>query len=279
VGMGHHCAVARLSRRPVVLNVDGLDWQRGKWGPVARGYFYSAAAMAVRSCSALVTDAHAMHDYYREHFGRDSTVIAYGADVENSAHPSLITRFGVQPRQYYLIVSRLIPENTLEAMLDGFRASRTQRKLVVVGAANYRDAFHRRLEQIAASDARVSLVGLVNDQTALKELWCNCYAYLHGHSVGGTNPALLRAMGYGACVLARDTVFNRETLGDAGYYFAAEPAAIATLIDQCDDSPGYADALRTRAQRRVADHYDWETITSQYEQLFRDVVNSKGQTL
>ena len=85
--MGHHCALARLSGRPVVMNVDGLDWQRGKWGPVARAYFYSAAHAAVRWCTTLVTDAEAMRAYYREHFGRDSEMIAYGASVEASERP------------------------------------------------------------------------------------------------------------------------------------------------------------------------------------------------
>jgi glycosyltransferase involved in cell wall biosynthesis len=268
VGMGHHCALARLSGRPVVLNVDGLDWQRAKWGPIARGYFYTAAHTAVRCCTRLVTDADAMRAFYRERFDRDSTVIAYGADVEMSAHPERIAVYGVEPRGYYLIVSRLIPENSLEIMLEGFRQSRTTKRLVVVGSANYRDAFHRRLEELARGDDRIQLVGHVHDQALLKELWCNCYAYMHGHSVGGTNPALLRAMGYGSCVLARDTVFNRETLGDAGRLFAPDAASVSRLIDETDASPGYADALRTRAQARVAEYYRWDSIVDQYEALF-----------
>jgi len=100
VGMGHHAAVARLSRRPVVMNVDGLDWQRGKWGPVARTYFYSAARMAVRCCTTLVTDAEAMRVFYREHFSRDSEMIPYGARLERSARPDLIVPLGVGPRNY-----------------------------------------------------------------------------------------------------------------------------------------------------------------------------------
>ena len=275
VGMGHHCALARLSRRPVVMNVDGLDWTRRKWGPVARAYFYLAARSAVRFCTRLVTDAEGMRAYYREHFGADSEMIAYGADVEESEHPELIAPFGVKPGRYFLIVSRLIPENSLVAMLEGFRASRTTRRLIVVGSANYADAFHARLRAIAAGDARISLVGHVPDQAVVKELWCNCHAYLHGHSVGGTNPALLRAMGYGCCVLALDTVFNREVLEDTGRFFADAPR-LTSLLDEMDEHAGAAEQLRRRAQERVREHYAWEQITDQYERLFARVVAEAG---
>jgi glycosyltransferase involved in cell wall biosynthesis len=272
VGMGHHAALARLSGRPVVMNVDGLDWQRGKWGPVARKYFMSAARSSVRFCTALITDAEAMRAYYAEHFGRDSTMIPYGTDIEQSAQPELIASHGVTRGEYFLIVSRLIPENSLEAMLNGFARARTTKQLIVVGGATYRDAFHTRLEGIAASDARIRLIGATYDQTLLKELWCNCYAYLHGHSVGGTNPALLRAMGYGCCVLARDTVFNREVLEDAGLYFSHDAASIAALIDDVDSRRSYAHALRERAVARAASRYAWEPIADAYEDLFEAVV-------
>ena len=268
VGMGHHCALARLSGRPVVLNVDGLDWERAKWGPFARAYFRSAARAAVRRCTALVTDADAMRDYYLTRFGRDSTVIAYGADVEVSVRPERLAPLGVRPRDYYLIVSRLVPENTLEAMLAGFRQTRTTRPLLVVGGANYRDDFHARLARLADGDARIRLLGPVHDQELLRELWCNCYAYLHGHSVGGTNPALLRAMGYGACVLARDTVFNREVLAGGGRYFAPDAAAVAALVDHIDGAAAEVETLRRAGPDRVRQRYTWDGVTGAYERLF-----------
>jgi len=275
VGLGHHAALARLAKAPVVMNVDGLDWTRGKWGPVARTYFRSAARAAVRSCTALVTDAEAMRAYYLEHMRRDSTMIAYGADLERSRRPELIAPFGVMPRGYYLVVSRLIPENSLDAMLEGFRRARTSRRLLVVGGASYRDAFHERLRAIAARDPRIRLVGHVADQAALRELWCNCYAYLHGHSVGGTNPALLRAMGCGAFALALDTVFNREVLADAGRFFPRDPGAVAALLDAVDGDAENAARFREAARARVATHYTWDGVTAQYERLFAEVAAAR----
>jgi glycosyltransferase involved in cell wall biosynthesis len=271
VGMGHHCALARLSGRPVVMNVDGLDWTRAKWGPVARVYFQSAAQSAVRFATRLVTDSEAMRSYYRERFGAESEMIAYGADIEQSEHPALIVPYGLVPREYYLVVSRLVPENSLDVMLEGFRRSRTSRRLVMVGGANYRDAFHARLAAIAASDQRIRFVGHVDDQATLKELWCNCYAYLHGHSVGGTNPALLRAMGYGSCVLARDTVFNREVLAGCGRYFGADAESVRERIDGIDGDASQAAALRALGPERTRVRYSWESVTDRYERLFESV--------
>jgi glycosyltransferase involved in cell wall biosynthesis len=270
VGMGHHSTLVRLAGRPVVMNVDGLDWTRGKWGPMARAYFHSAARAAVRRCTTLITDAEAMRAYYREAFGRDSEMIPYGASIETSEQPALIAAYGVQPRQYYLIVSRLIPENTLEAMLAGFRRSCSERTLVVAGAANYRDVFHRRLSDIASGDERIRLVGHVADQAALKELWCNCYAYLHGHSVGGTNPSLLRAMGFGAAVAARDTVFNREVLDGSGRLFAPEADAIAALIDELDADSALVARLRLAGPKRIRTHYTWDAVVDSYERVFME---------
>ena len=273
VGMGFHAALARLSGRPVVMNVDGLDWQRGKWGPVARAYFHSAAKTAVRRCTTLVTDADAMRAFYREHFARDSEMIPYGARIETSERPELIEPLGVSPRSYYLVVSRLIPENSLEDMLSGFARSATSRRLVVVGDANYRDAFHERLRRIAAGDERIMLTGRVSDQALLKELWCNAYAYLHGHSVGGTNPALLRAMGYGSCVVARDTVFNREVLGDGGLFFT-DAASVTRAIDALDADADRVACLRRLGPRRIEERYTWDRIVDDYERVFLAAVTA-----
>ena len=155
-------------------------------------------------------------------------------------------------------------------MLEGFRQSRTHRRLVVVGSANYASAFHATLREIADSDARIAMVGHVHDQAVLKELWCNSRAYLHGHSVGGTNPALLRAMGYGCCVLALDTVFNREVLGDTGRFFS-DSASFTALVHEVDASTYETAALGERARARIVERYTWEKIADQYEELFERV--------
>ena len=275
VGMGHHCALARVFGKKVVLNVDGLDWKRGKWGRIGRAYFLSAAKVAVRVCTRLVTDAEGMRRFYLDHFRVDSTMIAYGAYVEGSSQPNLIEAYGVAPRDYYLVVSRLIPENNLDIILEGYLESGTRKKLVLVGSANYESPFHQRLRDLA--NEHVIFTGHVHDQAVLRELWCNTFAYLHGHSVGGTNPALLRAMGAGACVVAHDNEFNREVLGDGGEFFERDARTLGDLLRRLEANPDLVKAHRRSGPERIRSNYSWEKIAAQYESLFVETAFGSAQ--
>ena len=270
VGMGHHAALCRLMGATVVMNVDGLDWKRAKWGPLARLYFRTAARSAIRFCNRLVTDAEAMRVIYLKEFKKETTMIAYGAYVESTENPDLVRQFGVEPGDYYLIASRLIPENHADLIILGFLESGTRKKLVVAGGANYDSPFHRRLREISTD--RVIFTGHIHDQAVVKELHCNCFAYVHGHSVGGTNPSLLKAMGYGNCVLALDTVFSREVLADTGLFFPRESKGLAELMRRVESDPALVDDLRRRAPRRIEKEYSWDKVSDKYDQLFRDVV-------
>lgn len=269
VGMGHHAALSRLFGRKVVMNVNGLDWTRAKWGPVAKWYFLSAAHSAVKFCTELVTDAEAMRQFYLDRFGKETTMIAYGAYVESSTNPELIRQFGVKPNEYYLIASRLIPENHADLISEAFLQSGSSKKLLIAGGANYDSPFHGRLRELAGEN--VILAGHIDDQDIVKELHCNCFGYLHGHSVGGTNPSLLKAMGFGNCIIALDTVFNREVLADGGIFFPRDAAVLAGIIKDVESDPARVAELRRMGPQRIRDNYTWEKIAGQYDTLFREV--------
>jgi glycosyltransferase involved in cell wall biosynthesis len=269
VGMGHHAALCRLFGKKVVMNVNGLDWTRAKWGPLARWYFLSAARSAVKFCTELVTDAEAMKVFYREEFAKETTMIAYGAYVESSVNPGLVRQFGVEPGNYYLIASRLIPENHADLIAEAFLESGSSRKLLIAGGANYDSPFHAKLRSLA--QGKIILAGHIDDQDVIRELHCNCFAYLHGHSVGGTNPSLLKAMGYGNCILALDTVFNREVLADGGIFFPKDATVLAQQIREIEADEVRADSLRRMGPERIRANYTWEKIASQYDELFREV--------
>src|SRR6202007_927148 len=122
---------------------------------------------------------------------------------------------------------RLIPENHADVIARAFLKSGSKRKLVIAGGANYDSPFHRELRALAGE--KIILTGQIDDQEVIRELHCNCFAYVHGHSVGGTNPSLLKAMGYGNCILAYDTPFNREVLGDTGLLWPNSRTALAPV--------------------------------------------------
>ena len=267
VANAFHCVLPRLVGKRVAINVDGLDWKRDKWGPLAKKYFYWNAKYVGRICpKGVVTDAREMQRIYLEEFGTRSVSIAYGANIERSSKREVVREYGLEPFQYYLILSRMVPENNADLIVRAFERLRTSRMLAIAGDANYRSAFVDRLKQ--TRDGRVRFIGHIGNPDHVKELHCNAYAYVHGHSLGGTNPSLLTALGSGNCVLALNTPFNAEVLQDYGILFEHNPLDLAARLQHIEDHPGVAARYRTRAPWRIREAYTWEKITDQYEELF-----------
>lgn len=266
--------LARARGVPVAVHVDGLEWQRAKWGPTGRRYYRSAERLAVRWADALIADAHGIQQYYQDTYGAPSSFIPYGAPILTDARADLLAPLALAPHRYHLIVARFEPENHVDVMVRGFARSASPHPLVVVGSAPYSGAYTAELRRLAEADPRVRLLGGVWDQELLNALYANAATYLHGHSVGGTNPTLLRAMGAGAPVLAFDVVFNREVLGDTGLFFG-DADALACLIDQ-QEAAGEARVERGRRGRdRAAELYDWDDVTHGYERLCQSLVRQR----
>lgn len=274
-----HTIIPWLFRKKVVVNTDGLDWKRTKWGRLIRSYFKLSAWLVVHTATELVSDSRAIRDYYLSHFGRDSTFIAYGAEVGPSEYPEVLQQYGLEPMGYYLIACRLVPENNIDLIVKAFEQVETDRLLVIAGGANYKSPWAQRLK--STQDPRIRFLGHVSNPDHVKELHCHCYAYLHGHSLGGTNPALLKALGYGNCVLALNTPFNREVLqGDSGVMygltFEKDVEDLRDKIQYIDAHPEVAAEYRTRAPERIREAYTWDRIADEYEALFKRLVYGEG---
>ena len=254
--------VLRAARIPVATHVDGLEWKRAKWGTAGRRYYRVVEALAVRWSDALIADAQGIADYYDREFGAPTTLLTYGAP-QITAGTERLAELRLEPRGYHLVVARFEPENHVHLIVEGYRRSGARKPLVVVGSAPYSDAYTREVHELA--DERVRFLGAVWDQVQLDQLYGNCATYLHGHSVGGTNPSLLRAIGAGAPVLGYDVDFNREVAGDAGQYFA-DAATLAQLIEAAEVDP-VGTASAGRRARVLARRYDWERVADGYEEL------------
>ena len=264
---GFHCLIPRLLGRKFAINVDGLDWKRGKWGTVARKYFYWNAKHIGKLCpNGVITDATEMQRIYLEEFGTQSACIAYGANIERSQDPNLVRRYGLEPGQYYLIASRMVPENNPDLIINAFERVRTEKKLAIAGGVNYRSQFVEKLKQ--TRDPRIKFLGHVGDADHVKELHCNTYAYVHGHSLGGTNPSLVKALGFGNCIIALNTPFNREVLQNYGVLFERDVENLHQKLQAIEDDPSLAAQLRERAPQRIHEAYTWDHITDQYEDFF-----------
>ncbi len=245
------------------VNTDGIEWERGKWGAAAKRVFLAGAKATARHADVLVADSQAIADIWRETFGAESTFIPYGAPVIKEKRDGLVREIGLEPGTYALVVARLIPENNVDLILDAFDRMAKRPPIVVVGSSNYPSLLEARLGDL---HHRVALnwLGHVHDQELLTQLWSNCGVYLHGHSVGGTNPALLQALGAGAPTLALDTRFNREVIRADDQLFSASPAVLAEKVRQTLAEPERRAAMSAYGREVVGTRFVWDDVIDRY---------------
>ena len=260
----------RARRIPIALHMDGLEWRRSKWGPRGRAYYRWAEEFGVRTADALIADAPGIADYYDEEFGVRTELLRYGAPIlrDGDTSADAVRAFDVEPGEYHLVVARFEPENHVLEIVQGYAACRAELPLVVVGSAPYAAEYTERIRAAAGSDPRIRLVGGVFDQDALDALYANARTYLHGHSVGGTNPSLLRAMGAGTAVIAYDVGFNRETLDELGWFFA-DAEGVAEAVIEAEADPAQVDRHAEAVRERAARDFRWDDVAEAYEALAR----------
>lgn len=259
--------IPKLAGTRLALNVDGLDRIRKKWNRLGQLYYRLGEFLSTRLPDVIVTDAQVMQDYYRRVYGADSTLIAYGAYARRTETTETLARLGLEPREYVLYVARFEPENNPHTVMEGFRRTRTDKRLVLVGDVSYDLAYKRRLTELAAADPRVMLPGFVYGD-GYRELQSHAYAYVQATEVGGTHPALLEAMGAGNCVIANDTPEHVEVLGDRGrIYRKNDVEDLGRQLQGALDDPEGTRRLGERAAERIRVDYSWERIVQQYHEL------------
>lgn len=268
--------VLRAAGVRTALAIDGIESERRKWGFLGRNVYRLAGVLGPRWTDVVIADCAVIEDWLRARGVANVAMIAYGATPPDVATTDALARLGVAPDGYVLYVSRLEPENNADVVIRGFVESGVSCPLVVVGDAPYADAYKAKLREIAAGSDRVVFAGAIYGR-GYDELRANASCYVQATDVGGTHPALLEAMAAGRAVIANDIPEHREVLGDAGWYYAKnDPQDLARRLREVMAAPGSAAeraAHAAAAQRRVAEHYDWEQVVSAYERLARGLVD------
>ncbi len=265
-------AIPRLVGSAVVLNVDGLEWQRDKWGFAGRSYYRMCAWLAPKLPVTLVTDARVIARWYETRYRKETVFIPYGTAVQRAAAGGTLRRIGLEPGRYLLYVSRLEPENNAHVVVEAYGRLASHIPLVIVGDAPYANTYKRRLESMAAETPGVVMVGYVFGE-GYAELQSNAAIYIQATEVGGTHPALVEAMGRGACVLANDVPEHREVLGDAGAYYRRNDAAdLAAALQRLIQSDSARETFGRLAAERAAALYSWDRVTQLYGDLLARLV-------
>ena len=268
----------------VYLNPDGHEWMRAKWSAPIRKYWKISEQMMVKYCDLAICDSVNIEKYIHECYdgkgikGRNpkTTFIAYGADLTLSKladdDEKLMNWYrekGLTKKDYYLVVGRFVPENSFEVMIREFMKSKSKKNFAII--TNVNEKFLNELEEKLhfKSDKRIKFVGTVYDQELLKKIRENAYAYFHGHTVGGTNPSLIEALGSTDLNLLVDVGFNKEVAEDCALYWSRKPGSLAKLVDKTDQMNADEIAeMGRKAKKRVAEEYTWDKICGQYEDVF-----------
>lgn len=273
--------VPRLGGSRVVLNVDGLEWQRAKWNRLGQWYYRTCAWLAPKLPIVLVSDARVIAQWYRDRFGKQTVYIPYGTDAERVAPGPTLAGLRLEPARYLLYVSRLEPENHADTVIEGYAAggglAGFGMPLVIVGDAPYASEFKARLEKLGAQTPGVTFTGYIFGD-GYAELQSNANMYIQATGVGGTHPALVEAMGRGACVVANDVPEHREVLGEAGRYYRRNDATDlgAVLRDLAADGTVRA-ALGAAAAERAQAEFSWDRATDDYEALFTRIHSTRAR--
>lgn len=255
-----------MGQTRIITNMDGLEWKRAKFSPLVQRFTRWLEAMAVRRSHALVADNIGIQDYLRETYGVESAYIPYGADVVESPPAEPLLEYNLEPGRYFMAIARLEPENNLEMLIDGYRMAAPDIPILIIG--NQQTPYGRILQDRSCDLPGVRFLGAIYQKPVLDSLRCHARVYFHGHSVGGTNPSLLEAMGCGALIAAHDNPFNRSVVEAQALYFA-DPVGVSDIMRTSPFS--WHASFREVNIARIRDTYSWNSIIDQYEKLFCQV--------
>lgn len=249
-------------RKRLIINIDGLEHRRAKWGKLAKTFLKLSEKMAVRYADVIISDNKGIQDYVREEYGKESELIAYGGDhavrsVPQARTLDILRRYGLRPGAYAVTVCRIEPENNCHLVLEAF--SKSDRELAFVGNWS-RSAYGQELKEKYSAFPNIHILDPIYDIDTLYVLRLNAWAYVHGHSAGGTNPSLVEAMFFGNPIFAYDVVYNRETTGGGAMYWSSSDELLNLLSLDDFDTSSIIDLANQK--------YTWKRIANQYEKLY-----------
>ncbi|WP_417778262.1 DUF1972 domain-containing protein [Stutzerimonas xanthomarina] len=268
--LGYNTAIfnlwQRLNGQRNVINMDGIEWRRNKWGAFAKIWFWLNERAGCWIGDHLIADHPKIKDHLSTRVSADKiTMIPYGGDEVLNADITWLVPYGIDPGEFSVIIARPEPENSFLEMVRAFSMKRREHKLVVLG--NFTpdsNPYHRQIMD-AASD-EVVFPGAIYDASIVQALRFFSRFYLHGHRVGGTNPSLVEALGAGCAVIAHDNHFNRWVAGPESAYFKDE-AEFSSLFERLLADDAAVENMKAASRIAFNERFTWEQVLRDYETL------------
>lgn len=264
--------IPRMFGRKVVVTVQGLDWQRSKWGPIARRYLKFGEWTSAMVPHRTIVVSRFLEEHYRRRYPKGVVYIPNGFDPPARREPDRIRQWGLEKDGYVLFVGRLVPEKGCHILLEAFARVRTKKRLVIAGRASHEKRYHGELMEMARGLAGVHFVGFAGKEV-LRELYSNAYLVVHPSQMEGLSIVVLEALSYGNCLLVSDTAENQEALGGRGLTFRAnDPEDLARQMQRLLDSPDEVQGMRDRVRAHWSASKDWEGVTEETMRVYESLV-------
>ncbi len=271
--------IPRLLGKEVIVNLDGLEWERAKYHIVERSIIVLFFAVSLNLASKIIIDNEQMRRVIGTRHHPKICYIPYGVSRQKSQpwDQTKLRRYfaeksdgtKIEKGKYWLLVARLEPENNIDMIIDGFVKASSKHPLVIVGdftSNKYRNRVYQKVFNDNAPN--ITFLGSIYDADVLAMLRQHCFAYIHGHSVGGTNPSLLEAMISENLIVAHDNFFNKELCGRYAYYFS-NSSDLIDIVTMTEESVGNHSDVRSDVHKRAIALYSWDAVTASYDKLFR----------
>lgn len=259
-------------KKPLIItNMDGLEWKRSKYNFFVRMFLKYAESLGVRYSDFLVSDSEGIKRYIDKKYKKNSKYIAYGSKVCTGVNESILKKYNIDKLKYNMLIARIEPENNVETILDGVVESKDQVTFLVIG--NYKNnSFGKKMKIKYRNNKQIVFLGSIYDLKDLNCLRNHCNLYFHGHSVGGTNPSLLEAMGTGCLIIAHNNIFNKAILKEGGYYFYSSEDVSFYLNTK---NKKYEMDKIEKNLNKIKNEYDIIKINESYLNYFYECFSSK----
>jgi glycosyltransferase involved in cell wall biosynthesis len=256
----------RLFGKANVINMDGIEWNRQKWGKIAKSWFWINERFGCWFGNHLVADHPRIEDHLATRVSRNKiTMIPYGAPAVINADETILAEYGLEKNKYAIVIARPEPENSFLEIVTAFSQKTRGQKLVVLGTFTPKTHPYHKAVMAAASD-KVIFPGAIYDFEKVGALRFYSRFYIHGHQVGGTNPSLVEALGAGCAVIAHDNQFNRWVAANGAHYFA-DINALSTFFDTDYLDDEFVQARKIHSKQQFTERFQWDDILAQYESL------------